>query len=403
MIMVEEAMMTGLEPIEAELVGEGLTLETAADEDAGDRLELAERYAMLWLHGFTNTKTTQAYARAIGMSADKRGLLPGAPKAPQPPSELAWIPWALEHGVTPYGDLEVVEVQSWLHALKSKTDKKNTRRQYFGALCSFYRSLRRQKVTSCDPDDLIDRDTMGLQGVGASLTQKLDPNQVRALFIAARLEGGQDRERDLAVIAVLAATGCRADELCQLDDDHYTRTSANGPAWLRLHGKGDKERWQKLPAADAELLDQYLATRTDPETSTDLARRGEVSNRPSRALFRGRLGNRLDPDTIRPMLRRVANRPRPDDPRQSVRWAEQQLRGIRNTLHPHQFRHSYTVTAHRNGIPVKQIQADLGHASLTSTQIYLDGADTVDNSAAQTVSDIYHAGEASLLSNGTPQ
>lgn len=58
-------------------------------------------------------------------------------------------------------------------------------------------------------------------------------------------------------------------------------------------------------------------------------------------------------------------------------------------LHPHQLRHTYATLAVRNGVPVDQVQTDLGHARLDTTQTYLH-SEGVEHSAARVVSGIYH-------------
>ena len=63
---------------------------------AADQRELlrrrAEGYAVRWLHGYTNTKTRNGYARDIGLSPDLRAALPGGPKVPRTDLGWSWIP-----------------------------------------------------------------------------------------------------------------------------------------------------------------------------------------------------------------------------------------------------------------------------------------------------------------------
>lgn len=356
----------------------------------------ANTLAVKWLHGYTTANTRNAYARAIGLDARLRAALPGGPRDPRPSRPPSWIPWALAAGIDPAGELTVEHVQSWVHALNETfEDRKNSRRQYFAALCAFYRYLRSVRRVYCDPNDLVNRRTMGLSGADPTATLALSPLQVRALLLAARLDTTAHRVRNVALVAVLAATGCRVDELVGLDVDDYRRESPAGPALVLLDGKGDKKRWQKLPAADADLVDGYLEhERVAPETGAELTVVGQVSNRKTdQPLFTTGRGRRLHPDTVAPLLNRLARLPTVDDPRQQVRDAARELAPVAGKIRPHQFRHAYAVTAERNGATVTQVQADLGHASLSTTQTYLHAANVGSNSAAQVVSDIYHAGE----------
>ncbi len=367
---------------------------TAPTDDAGAVRDRAQRLAAGWLQGYQSAHTRNAYALAIGLPPWLRAKIKDGPQNPKATPDHSWIPWCLARGFDPAGDLTKQQVQAWLHTLSVPFPKKNVRRQKFAALCAFYEHLRSEQITTSNPNDLVKRKTMGLSGADPTSTLALDVHQIRALFTAARLDSTAHRERNVAIVAVLAATACRVEELVNLDLDSY-RKHSNGAATLRLDGKGDKQRWQLLPAADCALVDAYLAVRVAPQVGSELTVAGQVSNRPTRSqpLFTTRRGERMNEDVIAPLLQRLAHIPTADDPRQRVREAERHLRPIKDKLRPHQFRHAYAVTAENQGKPVSQVTKDLGHASLATTQTYLDSANVGRNSAAQVVSDIYHAGE----------
>ena len=351
----------------------------------------AEGYAVRWLHGYTSAKTRNAYAVDLGLSPEVRTALPGGPANPEPVAEWGWIRWALDHGIDPAGNLRRADAEAYAHALSGFP--KNVRRRRFGsALCAYYRWLRVEGVVSCDPGELVNRRVMGLSGMDPSPTLPLHPRQVRALYLAARLPA-RGRARTAALLAVLAATGCRAAELVGINLDDY-RLQPEGHALIRLDGKGDKKRWVMLPAPDAAIVAAYLEVRASVRSGREVALPGQVSAASAgEPLFTTAKGERVHVNEVTRTLRTLAGRPSPAHPDEDVREAARVLAPAVRGIHPHQFRHTYTVVAEENGVPVSQIQADLGHASLATTQTYLHARDSAVHSAARVVSGIYHAGQ----------
>lgn len=365
---------------------------TVVDYPADERELLrrrAEAYAVRWLHGYTSPLTRNRYGRDIGLSSGVLSALPGGPANPAAPAEWSWITWALDHGIDPAGKLLRAEAEAYVHALSGFG--KNVRKARWTAVCAFYRFLRVEEVVSCDPGELVNRRTMGLAGTDPSATVPLHPRQVQALYLAASLPA-RSRARNQAMLAVLAATGCRVAELVGILLEDY-RPQVEGHVLLRLRGKGGKQRWVTLPPVDAALVASYLTVRVGPRPGTAVTVGGQASpSRPVQPLFTTANGNRLHVNTVTRMLRTIARQPKPGG-RPEVREAARLLAPIAATLHPHQLRHSYVVVAEAAGVPLSRIQADLGHASVASTQTYLHAADGAEHSAARVVSDIYHANE----------
>lgn len=373
--------MTALVPVDT----------TSLTQPADDRYwlqQIAEAHAVRWLHGYTSPATRNAYSVDIGLSPAVRAALPGAPTLPEPPSWWSWIPWALDHHIDPAGPLTKQDAEAYAHTLHAQA--KNVRRRRWAALCAFYRSLRVEGVVFCDPGELVNRRVMGLAGADPSPTLPLHPGQVRALYLAAELTG-KHRARHRAMLAVLATTGCRAAELVGINLDDY-RVQPEGHVLIQLHGKGDHRRWVQLPAADAALVDDYLKVRTPMSASTAVALPDQPGTLTlSVPLFTTSTGARVHVSAVTQMLRTIAKQPRPTHPRPEVQEAARVLALI-DRIHPHQLRHTYAVTAEEAGVPVSQIQADLGHASLATTQTYLHARDRARNSAASVVSGIYRSG-----------
>jgi integrase/recombinase XerD len=154
--------------------------------------------------------------------------------------------------------------------------------------------------------------------------------------------------RDAALLELLYGTGLRISEAVALDVDEMDRllrTPADGPApGLRVLGKGSKERIVPVGSYARRALEAYLV-RGRPV----LASRG----RGTPALFLNTRGGRLSRQSAWAVLRSVAEKA-----------------GIAAEVSPHTLRHSYATHLLDGGADIRVVQELLGHASVTTTQIY---------------------------------
>ncbi len=172
------------------------------------------------------------------------------------------------------------------------------------------------------------------------LPKALRYDQVEALLAAAG-EGRTPKElRDRALLELLYGTGARISEVVGLDVDDLDRESAA----LRLAGKGGKERVVPVGRYATEALEAYLVRGRPP-----LAERG--SGVP--ALFLNSRGGRLSRQSAWTVLRAAAEHA-----------------GITEDVSPHTLRHSFATHLLDGGADVRVVQELLGHASVTTTQIY---------------------------------
>jgi site-specific recombinase XerD len=141
--------------------------------------------------------------------------------------------------------------------------------------------------------------------------------------------------RDYALLLTFAFTGLRLQELVSLDlgDVDFERKT------LRVFGKGAKERIVPMSERLADAMSRYLAVRLFAETD---------------ALFLNYRLRRLSPRGIEKIVRQYAIRS-----------------GIaKRKISPHKLRHTFATLLHHGGVDILEIQSLLGHASITSTQIY---------------------------------
>lgn len=153
--------------------------------------------------------------------------------------------------------------------------------------------------------------------------------------------------RDAVLLELLYGTGARISELVGLDVDDVTRlveAPPQEPVGLRLFGKGSKERWVPVGSYAREALRAYLTR----------ARPGLVANgRGTPALLVNSRGGRLSRQSAWTILKTAADRA-----------------GISADVSPHTLRHSYATHLLEGGADVRVVQELLGHASVTTTQIY---------------------------------
>ena len=141
--------------------------------------------------------------------------------------------------------------------------------------------------------------------------------------------------RDRAIFEVLYGCGLRVSELTGLNLDDIDRAEG----WLRVRGKGKKERQTPLPGKAAEALERYLAERP--------VVRGEP------AVFLSFRGRRLTRVSVERIVKLYATCLAQDP-----------------SLHPHSFRHAYATHLLADGADLRAIQELLGHARLSTTQKY---------------------------------
>lgn len=142
-------------------------------------------------------------------------------------------------------------------------------------------------------------------------------------------------ERDLLLFELLYGCGLRVSELVGLNLDDFDRSEQ----WIRVRGKGRKERQVPFGAKAASALERYLAVRAAKPSET--------------ALLMTRKGTRLSDRSARAI----------------VKFYSRALAGD-GSLHPHSFRHAYATHLLADGADLRAIQELLGHARLSTTQKY---------------------------------
>jgi integrase/recombinase XerD len=147
--------------------------------------------------------------------------------------------------------------------------------------------------------------------------------------------------RDRALLELLYATGCRVSEVSFLKTaDVHLRE-----AYCICHGKGDKQRMVPLNKTAADVVQAYLA-----EFRGSLAAKSPAV---APWLLLSRTGKRLRREAIWELVKKYAK-----------------ISGAPPTVSPHTWRHSFATHLLAGGADLRQVQELLGHANITTTQIY---------------------------------
>ena len=182
------------------------------------------------------------------------------------------------------------------------------------------------------------------------LPKALPLADVEAILAAAGAPGTALALRDQALLEVLYGTGARISEAVGLDVDDLDLTDGT----VLLRGKGGKQRLVPVGSYAVEAVTAYL-TRSPARRSVDGATLAGGG-----ALFLNARGGRLSRQSAWAVLVRAAERA-----------------GVTADVSPHTLRHSFATHLLDGGADVRVVQELLGHASVTTTQVYT--LVTVDN------------------------
>lgn len=226
------------------------------------------------------------------------------------------------------------QVAAYMAALAERAVRPRTTARVISSLRRLYRYLLREKLIDTDPTALLEGPKLG-----RPLPKSLTEAQVEAL-LAAPDTGTALGLRDRAMLETLYATGLRVSELVGL-----TLASIGLQAGVvRAIGKGDKERIVPVGEEALAWLQRYLAE------ARGLLLAGKVSD----ALFPTARGGPMTRQAFWHNIKRYAQRA-----------------GIaRTALSPHTLRHAFATHLLNHGADLRVVQLLLGHADLSTTQIY---------------------------------
>jgi integrase/recombinase XerC len=271
-----------------------------------------DRYLAELVRGGNSSHTVDAY------SADLREFLHYlSPPQTEPPAPSA---------------IDLLTLREWLASLYSHQLSALTLRRKLAAVRGLFRYLLREGLVSVNVARLV-RTPKAPQ----KLPEVMSADQVNALIDgvpADKLERPHP-VRDRAIFELLYGCGVRVSELAGLNLHDLDRSER----WLRVRGKGRKERQVPMPGKAAAALERYLAERP--------------VMRDEPAVFLNHRNGRLSDRGIRGIVKLYATFVSGDP-----------------SIHPHSFRHAYATHLLADGADLRAIQELLGHARLSTTQKY---------------------------------
>ncbi len=199
---------------------------------------------------------------------------------------------------------------------------------------SFYTYLLLENKVKNDPTQWLD-----MPRIGYRLPDTLSVNEINTMIDSVDLSK-PDGERNKAILETLYGCGLRVSELTgmRITDIHFTEQ------FVRITGKGNKERLVPIGHSALKQITTYLQT----------GRKTQKINKGSEdILFLNQRGNKLSRVMIFNIIRKHA-----------------ELAGIRKTVSPHTFRHSFATHLVEGGADLRAVQEMLGHASIITTEVY---------------------------------
>jgi integrase/recombinase XerC len=231
-------------------------------------------------------------------------------------------------GCAAFAGADTLLIRSYLASLSRKGLARRSIQRHLSSLRSFYRFLLRRGLARTNPATVVPT-PKGEKRLPKAMSLK----EVTALVEAPPESTWRDL-RDRAMFELLYASGLRVSELTGLaaDDIHFAGQV------MRVRGKGGKERIVPFGSKAREALKAYIAVRPGA---------------PSKALFLNKNGGRLTSRSVHRLVLRYV------------------LIALKEKgIHPHTFRHTFATHLLEAGADLRVIQELLGHASLSSTQIY---------------------------------
>lgn len=231
-------------------------------------------------------------------------------------------------------DLTLQHLQKFLKWLNQDTMNARSQMRIISGIRAFYKYLLLENLISDDPTQLLD-----LPRTGRKLPEFLTLSEVERLIAAIDLSKPEG-ERNKAIIETLYGCGLRVSELVNLKISNIYFNEG----FMRISGKGDKERLVPFSGKALSQINLYLHA---IRSHIDIKKGHEDF------LFLGRRGTQLSREMVFMIIKDLAV-----------------SAGIHKVIGPHTLRHSFATHLVEGGADLRAVQEMLGHASITTTEIY---------------------------------
>jgi len=241
--------------------------------------------------------------------------------------------FVLSCGLASWGEVTSHILIDYLEKLRAQGLSPSSMNRHLITIRNFHKYLLQEGLAEVNPAALVE-----LSKNWMKLPDTLSRQEMELLL----LQPAKDTPmgiRDTAMMELMYATGIRVTELISLDMNHINWQIG----YLIAFGKGSKERVVPIGQVAYEIVRLYV------DQVRPLLLKGKVTN----VLFLNRQGTRLTRQGLWKIIRGHALRA-----------------GLMKKVHPHTFRHSFASHLLEGGADLRSVQAMLGHADISSTQIY---------------------------------
>ncbi|KIE52762.1 MAG: hypothetical protein MB55_07180 [marine actinobacterium MedAcidi-G3] len=248
-----------------------------------------------------------------------------------------FIRWSEKSGSAAPEVITRNDVDGWIADMQNNGNAQKTMARRISALRRYFQWLMSKKVIEKDPTAKV-RTPKGPQ----RLPRPLQRSEIDQLFDESTPQNALEL-RDRLVVELLYGSGLRVAELCGLQEENLNLKNQT----IEVIGKGSKIRTIPITAYACDLLELWI-----PTGSKAFDDGYTPSGRSSSGLLVNRRGNELGRSDVRRILHRLLR-----------------LKGMTERS-PHALRHTYATHLLDGGADLRAVQELLGHADLTTTQIY---------------------------------
>lgn len=234
------------------------------------------------------------------------------------------------------GPLEITyeNLQEYLFQLSKKKFSERSQARWVSSIKSFFKYLADDEARPDNPAILLEGPKLGLY-----LPDTLSFDDVERIIKAIDISTDLGK-RNQCMIEVLYGCGLRVSELIDLKISNINFKES----YLKVEGKGNKNRFVPLAKYTAELITDYIK---------DVRSKYKINKKCEDILFLNSRGSAMSRVIVFIIIKELTEKA-----------------GISKKISPHTFRHSFATHLLQNGADLRYIQEMLGHSSITTTEIY---------------------------------
>jgi integrase/recombinase XerD len=237
-------------------------------------------------------------------------------------------------GVEPE-NITMNQIQEFLNHVDESGLNKRTQARILSGIRGFYKYLMIEEIIDIDPTGLIEGPKIGRKLPEVLTLDEID--EIEASFDLSRPDG----QRNKTMVETLYSCGLRVSELVnlKLTDLFFEQ------GFIKVVGKGNKERLVPVGEKAIKEINLYIGYRNSVTS--------QIKRDSENILFLNRRGSRLTREMVFTIIKKHAK-----------------LAGIRKSISPHTFRHSFATHLVEGGADLRAVQEMLGHESIQTTEIY---------------------------------